>query len=102
MQIQINTLERQTDNGGVVVVHWRTVETSSQCTASLYGTESFTPDPTALGYIPYENLTEADVVDWLEARWGDVGMAAKQAALDADILRQSNPPVVSGLPWVNA
>jgi len=102
MQIQISTLESQAADGSVIVVHWRTVETSGQFTASQYGTESFQPDPDAPGYIPYENLTEADVVGWLNDRWGTEGLAAKQAALDADIANQANPPVVSGLPWVNA
>lgn len=102
MEIRINLLERQSDNGGVVIVHFSTFETQGEYTASQYGTESFQPDPDAPGYVPYESLTEADVVGWLESRWGTEGMAAKQAALDADIANQANPPVVSGLPWVNA
>lgn len=102
MEIQIVTLESRREDGSVITAHWRTVETSGEYTASQYGTESFTPDPTAPGYIPYENLTEADVIGWLNERWGAERLAAMQAALDADLANQANPPVVSGLPWVNA
>lgn len=102
MEIKVVTVERTNPAGGVITVHWRTVETSGEFSASQYGTESFTPNPDAPGYIPYEQLTEADVVGWLNERWGAEGLAAKQAALDADLANQANPPVVSGLPWVNA
>lgn len=99
MQIQISTMERRADDSAVVVCHWRTVETLDGFSASQYGTESFTPDPTAPDFIPFEELTEADVIGWLESRWGEDGLAAKQAALSADIQNQMNPPVISGVPW---
>ena len=101
MEIQIVTMDRTNPAGGVIQVHWRTVETQGEYTASQYGTESFQPDPDAPGYIPYDQLTPEIVTGWLETRWGEEGLAAKQAALDQSIANQANPPVVSGLPWSN-
>lgn len=97
MNIIISTLERQADNGFVTTVHWRTEKTAGEHTASQYGTESFTHD--AGSFVPYDQLTPEIVTGWLQDKWGVDGLAAKEAALDAQIAEQKNPPVVSGLPW---
>lgn len=99
MNITINNTDRNAADGGITVVHWSTSKTSGEHTASQYGTESFTPDPTAPGFKPYATLTEADVKGWLTERWGADGVAAKEAALDAQLANLANPPVVSGVPW---
>jgi hypothetical protein len=57
---------------------------------------SFTPDPSDPAYIPYESLTENDVIVWV---WGDVDKIKTEAALASKIAAQKNPPVQSGLPW---
>ena len=99
MNITINTMERKADNGGVVTVHWSTSKTSGEHTASQYGTESFEPDPATADFKPFDQLTEADVQQWLRDRWGVDGMAAKEAALDAQLTNLVNPPVIAGVPW---
>lgn len=99
MDILINTMDREAADGAVIVVHWTTVQTTDGYTATQYGTESFTPDPQSPTYIPYDELTEAEVVGWLTDRWGPDGVAAKQAALDQNIEMQKNPPVLAGVPW---
>ena len=102
MNIIINTTERNAADGGITVVHWSTFKTQGEHTASQYGTESFTPDPVAPGFKPYDQLTETDVQAWLTDRWGADGVAAKEAALDAQLANLANPPVLSGLPWATA
>lgn len=102
MNIIINTMERNTATGGVITVHWGTAKTQGEYSASQYGTESFEPDPAAAGFKPYEQLTQADVTAWLTERWGEDGMAAKEAALDAQLAALANPPVTTGTPWGQA
>lgn len=102
MNIIINTLERNATNGGVVTVHWSVAKTQGEHTASQYGTESFTPDPAAPDFKPYDQLTQADVEGWLRDKWGADGVDAKEAALDAQIATLANPPIISGLPWSQA
>lgn len=102
MNIIINTLERNATDGGVVTVHWSTVKTAGEHQASQYGTESFTPDHTAPGFKPYDQLTQADVEGWLRDRWGADGLAAKEAALDAQLAALAQPPVLTGVPWASA
>lgn len=102
MNIIINTLERNATDGGVITVHWSVVKTAGEHQASQYGTESFTPDPATPGFKPYDQLTQADVEGWLRDKWGAEGLAAKEAALDAQLAALAQPPVLSGVPWASA
>lgn len=97
----IATLERNTDSDqGVIVAHWRVTETETvgenTYTAESYGTCSFTPDPSASDYIAYADLTEADVIGWVQA---DVDQDAIEASLTANINEQKNPTTADGVPW---
>ena len=96
MNIIINQLDRLSVDGFVTVVHWSVTKTSGEFTASQYGTESFTEEGS---FKPFDQLTEAEVKGWLTDRWGTEGVAAKEAALDAQLANLENPPIVSGLPW---
>jgi len=96
MNIIINQMDRLSVDGFVTVVHWSVTKTSGEFTASQYGTESFTHEGT---FKPFAELTEADVTGWLTERWGEEGVAAKEAALDAQLASLANPPVLSGVPW---
>jgi len=92
----ITQLERNTADGGVTVAHWRCTAVDGDHSASSYGTVGFTPDPTAEGFVPYENLTEADVLAWVH---GSVDKDATEAALAAKIDAEKNPTTEAGLPW---
>jgi hypothetical protein len=100
----IANLERNTDDGGVTVAHWRVTETevvgsgddAVTYSASSYGTVGFTPDASADGFISFDNLTEADVLGWVYA---EVDQAETEAALDANIAEQKTPATTDGVPW---
>ena len=97
----ISTLERNTDSDqGVIVAHWRVTEEETvgenTYAASSYGACSFTPDPSASDYIAYADLTEADVIGWVQA---DVDQAGIEASLTANINEQKNPTTADGVPW---
>ena len=88
------------DNKGVVVAHYRVDGVDVEHSASAYGTQSFTPDPEADGYIAFADLTEATVIGWVqEALGGAEKVGEIEAAIQAKIDEQKNPTVVSGLPW---
>jgi hypothetical protein len=61
----IAQLERNTSDGGVVVAHWRATATDGDYSASSYGTAGFTPDPASPDFVPFDDLTEADVLVWV-------------------------------------
>ena len=100
----IANLERNTDDGGVVVAHWRVTETevvgegddAVTYSASSYGTVGFTPDASADGFIDFDSLTEADVLGWV---YEEVNQAETEAALAADIAGQKTPVTTDGVPW---
>lgn len=105
----ISTLERdllpEDMNGAVIVAHWQcnasqTVGSGDDAvtyTATNYSTEGFTPDPSSSDYIPYADLTEADVLGWCWA--GGVDKDAIQASLQANIDGQITPTTADGVPW---
>lgn len=95
MNFTISTLERNTDDG-VLVAHWQMSKASGDNTAYSYGTCSFTPDSTAEGYIDYVNLTEPDVISWVQ---GALDTTALEASLDADLAEQASPTILEGKPW---
>ena len=104
MNWTIAQLERNTTDNGVIVAHWRvtaeeTVGTGDDAviyTASSYGTCGFSPDPASPSFVPYEDLTEADVLAWV---YESVDKDATEAALTANIEEQKNPVTETGLPW---
>jgi len=102
----ISTLERdllpEDMAGAVVISHWRVTAEQSEgdktYTATAYGTQGYTPDPSAEGYIAYDDLTEADVLGWLWAQsedWKSDMESSLQAQIDAKI----TPSQAAGVPW---
>jgi len=92
----IANLERNTDDGGVVVAHWRCTAEDGEYTASSYGTVGFMPDASADGFIAFDALTEANVLGWV---YEEVDQAETEAALAADIAGQKTPVTTDGVPW---
>jgi hypothetical protein len=91
------TLERQTANGFVFTAHWRCNASDGDFSASSYGTAGFSQDPEADSFVPYEDLTEAQVLEWV---WADgVDKDATEAALQAKIDADKNPVTAAGVPW---
>jgi len=95
-QWTIAQLERTTADGGVTIAHWRATLSDGEYSASSYGTCSFTPDPTAEGFIAFEALTEAQVLEWVYAA---LDKDAAEASLSTQIEAQKAPITQAGLPW---
>ena len=93
MNITIKQLERNTSDDTVITAHWGASLTDGDYSASAYGTQSFTRDENSPAFIPFADLTEAEVVGWLEL---DEGL---EANLQAQIDEQKTPTTVSGVPW---
>jgi hypothetical protein len=92
----ISQLERNAADGGVTVAHWAVSAVDGDHSASSYGTAGFNPDPTAIGFVPFQNLTEADVMAWV---WDSIDKGEVEASLLQQIEVQKNPPIATGLPW---
>ena len=92
----IANLERNAADDGVVIAHWRVTAEDGEHTASSYGTVGFTPDPDAEGFVPFNELTEATVIGWVQA---ELDQDAIEAGLAAQIEEAKAPAVVAGTPW---
>ena len=92
----IPTCEHDIATGGITVAHWRCTAEDGDFTASSYGTCGFTPDASAPDFKPYADVTEAEVLEWVQA---SVDKDATEAALAAKIEADKNPTSAAGTPW---
>ena len=91
------TYESQTDV--VFNVHWRANATDGTYNATSYGTVGVTYEAGS-PYTLYADLTQAQVIGWVQAALGQEQVDAIEAGLATNIANQVNPPVVSpALPW---
>jgi len=95
-QWKVTQTDYEVSNGYIKTAHWTATATDGDYTASIYSTCSFgegTPQ------IPYAQVTEAEVLNWV---WESVDKQATEDALAANIALQKNPVQASGTPWSQA
>lgn len=89
--------EGQTDV--VFYVAWRLNGTDGTYSATCYGLITITY-VAGTPYTPYADLTEAQVISWVQGAMGAETVAAYEDNIDAQIDTQVTPPVISyPLPW---
>tara|TARA_R100000951_G_scaffold48609_1_gene41260 strand:+ start:99 stop:410 length:312 start_codon:yes stop_codon:yes gene_type:complete len=97
-------------DGGVFLVYWSMVAASDgtpSYTASEGGKLRCTYDASAAGFIPYADLTEADVLGWVYAslvegeETPDEAKARVEADRDSKVQKQIDAAATtaSGVPW---
>lgn len=80
-------------------VHWTLSGVDGTYSGSVYGTQSVSLDPAA-PFTPYADLTEAQVIGWVQGAMGTEQVAAYEGSVAQQIADQVNPPVVTPpLPW---
>jgi hypothetical protein len=83
----------------VFTCHWVLSATDGTYAGSVYGSVGVTIDPDA-PFTPYADLTEAQVIGWVQTAMGAEQVASYEANVAAQIADQINPPVVTPpLPW---
>lgn len=90
---KISQLDRNTADGFVTTAHWTATAVDGEHSASCYATVSWAEGTPA---IPYANLTEATVLNWV---WESVNKASTESALAAQIALLKNPVKATGTPW---
>lgn len=99
MEFKIVQLERQLPTGGITVAHWTVSKTDGDVTVSSYGAQSFQPDPQSPQFTAFPQVTEQQVIQWIQATMGEEGLAALAASLDNQIAQIKNPTTATGMPW---
>jgi hypothetical protein len=100
MNWTISQLDRSLPDGVVLTAHWRVSKTEGAAFGTVYGSISFpAKDPADEDFVPYDQITEAQVIQWVKDQMGDELVAAHEANVQAQIDRQLQPQTASGLPW---
>jgi hypothetical protein len=87
-------MDRKTDDGFVVTVHYNVSAVDGDFTAYTYGTVGYTQEDKV--YTPFADLTKEQVIGWVK---DSLGQETVETALAAQIEAQKNPVQESGLPW---
>jgi hypothetical protein len=75
----------------IETVHWRYQATDGEHIADVYGSVGLEA-PDAESFKPFEEVTEADVIAWLESK---LDVEAMQSGLDAQLDAIANPTHIS-------
>ncbi len=98
--VQMDAYPEYEGNADVVfTVHWRLDATDGEHVSGVYGSAGLTLDPEAT-YVPYADLTEAQVIGWVKEALGEESVTSYEENVAQQIANQINPPVVTPpLPW---
>jgi len=92
--------EGQTDV--VFFIDWRRTAVKDTASAYIFGSQAIAFNPSQ-PFKPYSELTETEVISWLESALGATVLAEQITTLDNQIEEQTNPPIVTPpLPWMMA
>jgi hypothetical protein len=92
----IANLERETVDGFVFIAHYTVNAKDDTYSANAYGSIGF-ERPKNL--IPFADLTETEVVSWVQDALGADKVAEVEAVLQNQLNQQRNPIKAAGVPW---
>ena len=96
-QWNVVQMDRLISDGFVVTVHYTVNAVDGEFTAYTYGTVGYTQEDKS--YVPYADLTQAEVIGWVQE---SLGKDKVEEGLTARIEAQKNPVQETGLPWATA
>lgn len=89
---------KTTNGGGVVQTYWKKTGTDADGNVgSFSGATPFEVDESAPGYIPFDQLTEADVLGWIQA----VVVGSYEEHVNGQIQKQIDQQTITDaeMPW---
>ena len=96
LSYKIDKMVRNTSDGGVIRVRAIASMVDGDITVSDMVHASFTPDPSASGFISFDSLTEAEVIGWVESA---IDVDAVTVSLQAKLDSVKTPTTAIGMPW---
>ncbi len=100
IQWAIVNMQRVIDNGFVIIADWTCTAMQDGQSAYVYGQQSFPYDPSEPDFIPYDQLTEVEVIGWVQTAMGAEQVAAYEANAQGALDKLLHPTTADGLPWV--
>lgn len=96
----IHCVDRNPNTGAIEVAHWRVNgvdDADDTLTGTNYGTHNIPKAPKGAAFVAYEDVTEAQVLEWCFNSGLD--KTACEAIVQAQIDAMRTPALVSGTPW---
>jgi len=85
-------------DGQVYTAHWTLTLEDQGETAGAYGSVGFgAPDPS--DYTPFDELTQEQVISWVQSALGEEQVDSLESSLEAQIQEKLNPTHAAGVPW---
>lgn len=95
-------MDRLTSDGFVISVSYNVVAVDGTYTVTTYGQVNFAQQP-GQAYIPYADLTEAEVVGWIQNSVNNEDGVTLQNQIEPTLQTQinvlKNPVTAYGTPW---
>ena len=103
----INDMKRNTTDDGVFEVFWTVwAVREEKYVAEINGSIELTPDPTSDSFIPYENLSQDNVISWVHENLDRTSIeqeATNKLNTLHPIVDEENVPLSSnGIPWASS
>ena len=95
---KIAQLERETSDGYVFTAHYTVDANDGTYSAGAYGSLGLERPEGEM--IPFSQLTEEQVVQWVKDSFGPEKVASIEAALQGQLDEQHAPTKAAGLPWL--
>lgn len=95
----IAQLERHTADGVVYTVHYRVDAADGTYTSGAHGSVGLKTPEDRSAVIPFADLTEEIVVDWVKDALSAENVESLEAHLEAKIAEQHAPTTATGIPW---
>ena len=96
---KVSQLERETADGFVYTAHYTVNASDGTYSSGAYGSVGLERPDTL---IPYSDLTEEQVIEWVKEKIGGSEKVTEiEAALQSQLDEQRTPTKASGIPWSN-
>ena len=85
----------------MVQTYWKKTGTDGEYSGTFSGATPFTADsmPEGTTFIPFNELTEADVLEWIKTTVVGASEAHVNSVIIEEIERSKNPVVEARMPW---
>lgn len=96
---KIEQCEYNAQTGAIENVHWRLNAVDGDYTDSIYGSQSLNANPNSESFIPYPEVTEQQIIDWVKNELGSERVTEIESIVMAQIEARKTPKTLTGLPW---
>ena len=97
---KIIDLERTLPSGVVYAIHYIVeLKEDKELLIDAFGMENVSGDPNRNDFIPFEELNEEKIIEWLMDKLGEEKILEIQTKMEQELEFRRNPKSSKGLPW---